>query len=264
MYFSTTANLYAKPNPLTGQWEYQSAGETSAAGAANASKAFEEDRSVGWAMLGDRDDRDGGDDDKDVAIQRDQGSTAYNDPVAYAYPADATAGFLAHPKIIASSQVEVSAAVAPKTTQILRLVVVKSRILRDSERVAVIDSREDGFIIGRDKNHRPRIRLKEMEVSKVHATVFWGDGKGSLDDEEGDEGYWLVDNGESVSPRWLRRTPSPVPNPSTPPHPRINPRHLPSRPAADRRRTPSVGTQADLSSQPPAPPLPDPHRQHDV
>jgi hypothetical protein len=200
MYFSTTANLYAKPNQLTGQWEYQSAGETSAAGAANASKAFAEDRSVGWAMLDDKDDRE---DDKDLAeavattTQRDQGLTGYNDPVAYAYPADATAGFLTHPKVIASSQVEVSAAVAPKTTQILRLVVVKSGILRDSERVAVIDSREDGFIIGRDKNHRPRIRLKEMEVSKVHATVFWGDGKGSLDDEEGDEGYWLVDNGES-------------------------------------------------------------------
>ncbi|EJF64661.1 hypothetical protein DICSQDRAFT_99923 [Dichomitus squalens LYAD-421 SS1] len=58
----------------------------------------------------------------------------------------------------------------------LRLVVQHSAILRKNQRLALLD----GFTeiqIGRDiapaGSDTPRIRLKEMEVSKVHATIYW-------------------------------------------------------------------------------------------
>lgn len=170
MYFSQTGNVYAKPDPGTGQWIYQSAGETSAAGAA-AAAATAETAVVGWAMLAE----DGGNSTKGNPTRREP-----SNPVTTTASTD-----LDRP-----DEREATTPIA-----ILRLVALTSKVLSPGERIAVIDTRDDGFILGRDKTHRPRIRLKEMQVSKVHATVFWGDGKGSLDDEEGEEGFWLVDNG---------------------------------------------------------------------
>jgi hypothetical protein len=193
MYFSAKSNTYAKPNAWTGDWEYQSAGETSAAGAAAVASQV-----VGWAML----EEDGkGLQDEDDAKRRDpsatSASTKWNDPSIY--PHQPLAPISSTPVLSSKHDQDDQPTDAPRSDQILRLVALKSSILTGAERVAVIDSREDGFIIGRDKNFHPRIRLKEMEVSKVHATLFWGDGKGSLDDEEGEAGYWLVDNGRPRS-----------------------------------------------------------------
>jgi hypothetical protein len=63
-----------------------------------------------------------------------------------------------------------------KDHPILRLVVLQSSVLASKRRVAVLDSYHEAQL-GRDVqltgSVTPRIRLKEMEVSKLHATVYW-------------------------------------------------------------------------------------------
>jgi pSer/pThr/pTyr-binding forkhead associated (FHA) protein len=63
-----------------------------------------------------------------------------------------------------------------KGQPILRLVVLQSSILPSKRKVAVLDSYHEAQL-GRDvqatSSATPRIRLKEMEVSKLHATVYW-------------------------------------------------------------------------------------------
>jgi hypothetical protein len=79
-----------------------------------------------------------------------------------------------------------ASASASKAIAVLRLVVERSDVL-DAGLVAMIDAREGGVQIGRDRCERgapARVRLKEMAVSKTHATVYH------------DEGWWIVDQGE--------------------------------------------------------------------
>lgn len=66
----------------------------------------------------------------------------------------------------------------------LRLVVRESTVLEVGH-VAMIDPSEDSVQFGRDRSDSstpPRIRIKEMEVSKVHAVFFCDDGQWSLVD----------------------------------------------------------------------------------
>jgi hypothetical protein len=63
--------------------------------------------------------------------------------------------------------------------------------------VAVIDTREGGVQLGRDRSEKgghPKIRVKEMEVSKTHAVIYWGSGTAEGEEEE-QEGWWAVDLG---------------------------------------------------------------------
>jgi hypothetical protein len=51
-----------------------------------------------------------------------------------------------------------------------------------------------------EKGGQVRLRLKEMEVSKTHAVIYWGkggeeDGESRDGDGDGDDGWWLVDLG---------------------------------------------------------------------
>lgn len=55
---------------------------------------------------------------------------------------------------------------------LLRLVVRRSQVL-DVDSVAVLDARRDGTQLGRDRGVEARLRIKEMEVSKTHAVVFY-------------------------------------------------------------------------------------------
>ena len=60
-------------------------------------------------------------------------------------------------------------------TSILRLVVKSSAVLPSKRRVAILDTKTE-VQIGRDRpisQDTPRIRLKELEVSKFHATLYW-------------------------------------------------------------------------------------------
>ncbi|KAF9069229.1 hypothetical protein BDP27DRAFT_1325838 [Rhodocollybia butyracea] len=77
----------------------------------------------------------------------------------------------------------------------LRLLVINSRALPPKARIAVIDEYPE-VQLGRDNSTSgtvPRIRLKEMEVSKLHATVYW------------DQAWKIVDMG-SKHGTYLRST----------------------------------------------------------
>lgn len=78
---------------------------------------------------------------------------------------------------------------------LLRLVVLKrppEAVLPLLQVVASI-SPEEPVSIGRDKSFERRVRLKELAVSKDHATVFW-----SVEPEMEEGGYWaLVDSGST-------------------------------------------------------------------
>lgn len=64
---------------------------------------------------------------------------------------------------------------ASTTRPCLRLVVQSSPVLPRKRRIAVLDA-YDEVQVGRDASTSrttPRIRLKDMEVSKLHVTIFW-------------------------------------------------------------------------------------------
>jgi hypothetical protein len=82
---------------------------------------------------------------------------------------------------------------AETPNHLLRLVVLSSPSLPEGH-VAIIDTREGGIQLGRDrceKGGHPRVRVKEMEVSKSHAVIYWGKGENEV------EGWWVVDLGTS-------------------------------------------------------------------
>jgi hypothetical protein len=84
---------------------------------------------------------------------------------------------------------------AETPNHLLRLVVLSSPSLTEGH-VAIIDTREGGIQLGRDrceKGGHPRVRVKEMEVSKSHAVIYWGAGG------DGEDGWWVVDLGTSKS-----------------------------------------------------------------
>lgn len=61
---------------------------------------------------------------------------------------------------------------ATNRTTIFRLVVLCSTVLARSRRVAVLDGHTQ-VSIGRDVATSARVRLKEMAVSKFHASIYW-------------------------------------------------------------------------------------------
>lgn len=61
-------------------------------------------------------------------------------------------------------------------TSTLRLIVLKSSILSQSKRVAVLDGYTE-VSVGRDVASTARIRLKEMAVSKFHVSIYWNGAK---------------------------------------------------------------------------------------
>ncbi|KIM68429.1 hypothetical protein SCLCIDRAFT_1209244 [Scleroderma citrinum Foug A] len=66
--------------------------------------------------------------------------------------------------------------VAPTAWPLFRLLVLQSTILHKHLRIAVLDAYGE-VQFGRDRapdgSETPRVRLKEMEVSKLHATAYW-------------------------------------------------------------------------------------------
>ncbi|KAI0360136.1 hypothetical protein OH77DRAFT_1394190 [Trametes cingulata] len=67
-------------------------------------------------------------------------------------------------------------AACPSPTSSLRLLVQRSTLLRTQGKLALLDGYPE-IQIGRDAappgSDIPKIRLKEMEVSKLHATIYW-------------------------------------------------------------------------------------------
>jgi len=54
----------------------------------------------------------------------------------------------------------------------LRLVKLASDVIADEQKVAIIDGRNEGVSIGRDRSFTARIRCPSMEISKHHANIF--------------------------------------------------------------------------------------------
>ena len=73
-----------------------------------------------------------------------------------------------------------SASQTTHSSSTFRLIVRATSILPSAQRLAVIEGYPE-VQIGRDAvppgSVTPRIRLKEMEVSKLHATIYWDDGR---------------------------------------------------------------------------------------
>ena len=84
---------------------------------------------------------------------------------------------------------------------VFRFVVLQSSILPSKHKVAVVDSYSE-VQIGRDaailgSSATPRIRLKELEVSKLHATAYWDCARKewSVVDMGSKHGTWLLHAG---------------------------------------------------------------------
>jgi pSer/pThr/pTyr-binding forkhead associated (FHA) protein len=79
-------------------------------------------------------------------------------------------------EIVPQELVETSRELLRPGQPTFRLVVLRSSILPNKQKIAVIDSYHEAQL-GRDLQAEgsvtPRVRLKEMEVSKFHATVYW-------------------------------------------------------------------------------------------
>lgn len=88
---------------------------------------------------------------------------------------------------------------------LLRLVVNKSEILPARQKVVVVDAAQP-LTIGRDRLFERRVRLKELAVSKTHASLFWTAGaRYDYDQGEGEQGYWAIADYGSTQGTWLTR-----------------------------------------------------------
>ena len=190
VYFHVQSNTYAIPDPSTGQWSYlpaqsfQSAGQSSTLLSASTSDQTrpaskedgEVDDDVGWGGLMDP--------DKLEAVIKSKASST--GPISHVEK---------HPAYQVRRAREATPPPRSTPNHILRLVVSRSEILPVGG-VVVVDAREGGVQLGRDrceKGSQARVRVKEMEVSKTHAVVYWGLGEDGEGMEK--EGWWVVDLG---------------------------------------------------------------------
>ena len=227
VYYHAPSNTYAIPDPNTGQWSYMPAGSFASSSAQardvpahspqtrNGSKEEGEiEDDVGWGGLMKpaqvakvvdaqakavpkknpvyasraRPAQDGG--TTSASANRHPVYSAkpdYNDPDLYAFSRDSPR----HPEAEEEKK--------ETPAHILRLVVQKSECLEVGQ-VAVIDAREGGVQLGRDRVERggtARVRLREMAASKTHALIYWGKAGTEADEGEEEEGWWVVDMGSS-------------------------------------------------------------------
>jgi hypothetical protein len=194
LYYSPESGTYAYVDQVTGEWQYMAASSlastsTLAAPASTDAAAKEEgeiDDDVGWGGLMEPE-------ELDKALKTKSTGVKEKHP-AYSQPSSAGS-------LYDSLFQRAKSPSPPKETpkHILRLVVLSSPSLTEGH-VAVIDAREGGIQLGRDrceKGGHARVRVKEMEVSKNHAVVYWGLGG------EEKEGWWVVDLGAWRHIKWL-------------------------------------------------------------
>ncbi|WVQ75082.1 hypothetical protein IAR50_004691 [Cryptococcus sp. DSM 104548] len=250
VYYHAPSNTYAVPDTITGQWSYipashfhqaSSSASAHAAGSEGKTPGELRDREegevedhVGWGGLMEPEQL--AEIQKAEELKKKVGAKkvppvssepklapygdtpSYDDPALYAYPG-----------------VDDDELPKERPDHLLRLVVRATKIPKiEVGKVAVIDTREGGVQLGRDRCERgaqARIRLRELEVSKTHAVIYWGEGN---EDEQDLEGWRVVDLGsthgtfiatplrgnELTAPRRLSEPkhsskPSPVPHLST-------------------------------------------------
>ncbi|GAA5854366.1 hypothetical protein JCM3766R1_002299 [Sporobolomyces carnicolor] len=159
LYYNATTRQWAAPQP-DGSWKYSECGASSTTGshAAGQSGTLEEGQL---------------DDEDDESYTREEQTW----PVVDVDDRE--------------RQVERLVASAP----ILRLVVASAEpsvLARAELKIAVLDPSEP-VSIGRDRSYERRIRLRELAVSKDHATVFFDDDE----DDEQRRGWSVIDNGST-------------------------------------------------------------------
>lgn len=161
---------------------------------------------VGWALDVDvgNPSQDGRHDSGQEASKGAEDGEIVNSEPGHKYPMQSSRSeFSNGPTTAINSQ---SQSVVSTTPRVLRLVLVKSDILPTdptAPKVAILDSRPSGYYLARDRSAgKPVVRLKEMEVSKVHAMVWHGsrdaeDGGGESDARvrPAEKGFWIVDCG---------------------------------------------------------------------
>lgn len=171
VYHNASTNTYASIDPISKEWRYYSrpsVGESSAMAAG---------ANVGWGGLMEPD---------ELAKAL---TPAYDDPKLYAFPSKPTS-------------IERERSASPELSNtVLRLVVTTAEPGSIPQgQIAVFDSRKGGIEIGRDriiKGQRARMRIKEMQVSKCHACIWYGTS-GAPDQEDEEHGWWIVDLGSTL------------------------------------------------------------------
>lgn len=166
VYYHSPSGSYAMPSRDGGEWTYLTA-EEMATSRSTSKEEGEVDDDVGWGGLMEP--------EKLAAIVESSSSKAYEPPPDPADSAD----------------------------RILRLVVMRSKALEVGG-VVVLDTREGGIQLGRDRalGKTPRVRVKEMEVSKTHALVYYGtkgrEPRFGRDVAPEPEGWWILDLGSTL------------------------------------------------------------------
>ncbi|KIR56666.1 hypothetical protein I315_00845 [Cryptococcus gattii Ru294] len=225
VFYHAPSNTYAVPDSFTGQWSYHTASEFHQASSSNVHQKSLEGPLNRTTMKSDG----GRESEEEGEIQDDVGWGGLMEPEKLAEIEKATqkrgkrngergngefrqcwtAGEAVSsyrgansplPPDIPVSDSELPA--EPSDYTLLRLVVISTKSPKVSTgQIAVIDTREGGVQIGRDKCEKgapARIRLREMEVSKTHALIYWGEnGNQQIEVEEDSkkngEGWWIVD-----------------------------------------------------------------------
>lgn len=230
VFYHAPSNTYAVPDSFTGQWTYHTASEFHQASSSNVHQKSLEGPLNRTTMKSDG----GRESEEEGEIQDDVGWGGLMEPEKLAEvekaakkwgkrngergtgefrqcwtAAEAVSSYRGAnsplPPDISVSDSELPA--EPSDYTLLRLVVISTKSPKVSTgQIAVIDTREGGVQIGRDKCEKgapARIRLREMEVSKTHALIYWrenGDQQIEVeeDSKKNGEGWWIVDLGEPL------------------------------------------------------------------
>lgn len=230
VFYHSPSNTYAVPDSFTGQWTYHTASEFHQASSSNVHQKSLEGPLSRTTMKSDG----GRESEEEGEIQDDVGWGGLMEPEKLAEiekatqkrgkrngergsgefrqswtAAEAVSSYRGAnsplPPDIPVSDSELPA--EPSDYTLLRLVVISTKSPKVSTgQIAIIDTREGGVQIGRDKCEKgapARIRLREMEVSKTHALIYWGEnGDQQIEVEEDSkkigEGWWIVDLGEPL------------------------------------------------------------------
>jgi hypothetical protein len=96
----------------------------------------------------------------------------------------------------------------PPPPPLLRLVVhhssqnLSANLLPPHQALALV---HDTTTIGRDKSYEPRIRLKTLEVSRTHATLFQQEAMEDTSMQFNDDNMWFIVDNASTHGTYLRR-----------------------------------------------------------
>lgn len=89
--------------------------------------------------------------------------------------------------------------ISTSATSFLRLVKLFSNCLPSHQTVAILSDQPDGYTIGRDKQvgeTEGRLRLRELEVSRIHACLYFRAGEVAQSRADRDC-WWIVDQGST-------------------------------------------------------------------